>query len=125
MHSFVSIRYIYSQLYNYDLSSFGFCTAVAKVRSELVQLIIFAFVRFHTGCASDQFRCRDGNCVSQDDVCNGIRQCMDGSDEENCDILQCQHNQFRCRNGQCVSLTARCNGKTDCQDSSDESNCGK
>ncbi|KRF94150.1 uncharacterized protein Dmoj_GI15893, isoform C [Drosophila mojavensis] len=76
-----------------------------------------------SSCASDQFRCRDGNCVSQDDVCNGIRQCMDGSDEENCDILQCQHNQFRCRNGQCVSLTARCNGKTDCQDSSDESNC--
>ncbi|XP_030079865.1 basement membrane-specific heparan sulfate proteoglycan core protein isoform X26 [Drosophila hydei] len=76
-----------------------------------------------SSCAADQFRCRDGNCVSQDDVCNGFRQCMDGSDEENCDIMQCQHNQFRCRNGQCVSLTARCNGKTDCQDSSDESNC--
>ncbi|XP_017851563.1 basement membrane-specific heparan sulfate proteoglycan core protein isoform X4 [Drosophila busckii] len=76
-------------------------------------------------CAEDQFRCRNGDCVSQDAVCNGYAECQDASDEADCDLMTCQAHQFRCRNGQCVSATLRCNGQTDCQDSSDEMNCAQ
>ncbi|XP_026845949.1 basement membrane-specific heparan sulfate proteoglycan core protein [Drosophila persimilis] len=75
-------------------------------------------------CASNQFRCHNGDCVPYSSTCDGIPQCRDGSDELECGgSLECLPSQFRCNNGQCVSATVRCNGKTDCQDSSDEQNC--
>ncbi|XP_041450431.1 basement membrane-specific heparan sulfate proteoglycan core protein isoform X4 [Drosophila obscura] len=77
-------------------------------------------------CASNQFRCHNGDCVPYSSTCDGIPQCRDGSDELECGgSLECLPNQFRCNNGQCVSATVRCNGKTDCQDSSDEQNCAR
>lgn len=80
---------------------------------------------FRTGCDSDQFRCRNGDCVNGNAQCNGYTECQDGSDETDCPSTSCQANQFRCRNGQCVNAAVRCNGQTDCQDSSDEANCRK
>lgn len=81
------------------------------------------------GCAPDQFRCRNGDCVPGHAQCNGYRECPDNSDEEECtDPVAgrgCLSSQYRCDNGQCISILARCNGYTDCADSSDERYCSK
>lgn len=34
-------------------------------------------------CREDEFRCINGGCVSQQFVCDGKKDCLDGSDEKN------------------------------------------
>lgn len=36
------------------------------------------------GCEADEFQCDDGMCVEPHKVCDAIRNCVDGSDESNC-----------------------------------------
>ncbi|CAB4035545.1 deleted in malignant brain tumors 1 -like, partial [Paramuricea clavata] len=91
-------------------------------------------------CASWQYRCRNGQCIRQSWLCDGGRDCNDGSDE---DWIVCGRNmttpwatrqpttasrncalwEFRCRNGQCIDLSRFCDGSYDCGDGSDESYC--
>ncbi|XP_075985090.1 putative vitellogenin receptor yl [Anticarsia gemmatalis] len=73
-------------------------------------------------------------CVSLHRVCNGYRDCADGSDEtpdacgrvNRTSVLYPAHSSgpcidaFRCRNGQCVEWTQLCDNRTDCVDGSDE-----
>lgn len=37
-------------------------------------------------CLSYQFQCADGICIADYKLCNGITDCLDGSDEMNCPI---------------------------------------
>ncbi|XP_077971844.1 uncharacterized protein LOC144425918 isoform X2 [Styela clava] len=60
-------------------------------------------------------------------VCDGMRDCDEGEDEENCDQslhpYDCAKREFQCSNGICLPKFLHCDGIEDCGDGSDETNC--
>lgn len=66
--------------------------------------------------------CDSGQCISATDLCDGIINCSDKSDEtvEHCIARKCQKFSFRCAYGACIADTAECDGQKDCVDNSDE-----
>nr|KAF7429288.1 hypothetical protein H0235_005686 [Vespula pensylvanica] len=85
----------------------------------------------------DGVRCKIGQCIPYDRVCDGVPDCRDGFDEniknclklkelrqKNIKPIKCSQSQLRCENGECVSKSVFCDGKFDCTDKSDEmANC--
>ncbi|KAF5901847.1 low-density lipoprotein receptor, partial [Clarias magur] len=76
-------------------------------------------------CLDSEFRCSNGQCVSQAFVCDEDADCDDGSDEAKCQPRTCSLTAFRC-NSVCLPRLWVCDGDTDCADGSDEwpQNCG-
>ncbi|KAI7792293.1 SCO-spondin [Triplophysa rosa] len=91
-------------------------------------------------CVEGQFVCRSFGCVEAALVCDGRKDCPDGSDEERCGAVTpvpspitptqrprvpkpCSVKQFSCWSGECVSLGKRCDLRRDCADGSDEQDC--
>lgn len=70
----------------------------------------------------DKHRCRSGECIDPEKVCNGNFDCLDSSDEEEALCLKsyCPKFAFRCRYGACLPKSSRCNGIQECVDGSDE-----
>ncbi|XP_077116591.1 basement membrane-specific heparan sulfate proteoglycan core protein isoform X3 [Ranitomeya variabilis] len=75
-------------------------------------------------CRREEARCPNGQCIPRDYLCDGERDCKDGSDELNCGTPSpCEPNEFKCRNGRCALKLWRCDGDNDCGDGSDEIHC--
>lgn len=75
---------------------------------------------------SDQFQCAHGKkCIDKDQVCDGVHQCQDRSDEMQC-MTQTEGCIHHCDNkSRCLPANFLCDGERDCLDGTDEANCGR
>ena len=91
----------------------------------------------HVRCTVNQFRCKDGTCVSQHNLCqyhpkcerslcvchidgrmlSGMYECFISCNPGSC---TCPLHHFQCSSGGCIQIALVCDGKPDCSDASDE-----
>jgi len=66
-------------------------------------------------CYQPVFECDYGLlCLDWRDICDGQQQCINGTDEENCDLLEfneCEDDEYRCDNGMCITEEYWLDGK--------------
>ncbi|XP_077125438.1 SCO-spondin-like [Ranitomeya variabilis] len=77
-------------------------------------------------CSRYEFQCGSGECRPRGWLCDHEVDCMDGSDEHDCNKT-CDWEHFKCSlSGECVGYSQLCDGAPHCRDQSDESmdNCG-
>ncbi|KAB1257521.1 Low-density lipoprotein receptor-related protein 2 [Camelus dromedarius] len=78
-------------------------------------------------CTRSSVPCRNGQeCISRENLCDGKRDCEDGSDEENCSQFCNRPGVFQCLDGnKCIEEKYHCDGAQQCLDGSDELDCWK
>lgn len=81
------------------------------------RFVFFSFVHctgvvLAQNCGRYSKQCANGECIRSSEVCDGVLNCADGSDETvvACIANDCPAYSFRCAYGACVGRTAECNG---------------
>lgn len=72
------------------------------------------------------FECKkSSNCIPIELTCDGINNCLNGSDEDKqyCATRQCPVNYHQCVDNRCINKDKVCDGVVHCNDGSDELNC--
>ncbi|XP_015434155.1 PREDICTED: vitellogenin receptor [Dufourea novaeangliae] len=76
---------------------------------------------------SEHFLCENKQLILSVYLCDGEKDCIDGSDEQNCTNFQlnsstfrCATDEFQCSDGSCISIEKFCDTRSDCIDKSDE-----
>jgi hypothetical protein len=69
--------------------------------------------------------CNNGLSVHWSKICDGVDDCFDNTDENNCSMCNILAEKPCDDRKMCVMAKWFCDGHVDCSDGSDERNCGK
>lgn len=79
--------------------------------------------RLPLGTVCSGFLCDKKRCIPNDWRCDGHVDCLDQTDESNCDA--CGSDSIYCGENKCMSSKHVCDGEIDCPYGQDERNCSE